>query len=214
MADRKNYDFRSLNIPYKVPLDEIHLPRPVEFPQDGKILSLLRAVDSRHELAYMHILLDRSEAAQLGGFGCRATMIAIRKQDQEILRWGLVAFLTWIPHSDDFRDDLPVMALFGHSAKKLGLSPWREFRRAAKRVPVARGWVRGWLLRLPWERSLKAWRYAESADDDGFCYRQTNVGPMTPEMRDMIESRAPMTPELRAVIEEMEERARKRKRRL
>ncbi|MCK9921477.1 hypothetical protein MXD61_06155 [Frankia sp. AgPm24] len=197
MADRKNYDFRSLNIPYKVPLDEIHLPRPVEFPQDGEIFSLLRAVDSRHELADMHSLLNGSEAAQLGGFAYRSTMMAVRKQDPEILRWGLVAFLTWIPHSDDFRDDLPVMALFGHSAKKLGLSPWREFRRAAKRVPVARGWVRGWLLRLPWERSLEAWRYAESADDGGFRYQKKNFGPMPPE--------------LIAMIEEEEERKRKRR---
>ncbi len=209
MADRKNYDFHSLNIPYKISLDEIDLPRPVELPQDGEILSLLRAVDSRHELADMHKLLGRSEAGQLGSFGSRTTMIAVRRQDPELLRWGLVAFLIWIPHSHDFRDDLPIMALFEHSAKKLKLSPWREFRRAAKRVPVARVWVRRWLRKPPWEKSLKAWRYAESADDDGFRYRQTNVAPMTPELREMIENPAPMTPELRAIVEEVEERARK-----
>lgn len=197
MADRKNYDFHSLNAPYEIALEEIDTPQLVELPQDGEILSLLRAVDSRHELADMHNLLDKGEAGQLGSFGSRTTMTAIRKQDPELLRWGLVAFLIWIPHSDDFRDDLPIMALFGHSAKKLGLSPWREFRRAAKRVPVARSWVRGWLLRLPWERSLKAWRYAESADDGGFRYQQTGIGPMPPE--------------LRAMLEEEEERKRKRR---
>ena len=100
----------------------------------------------------------------------RMASASIRRNEPSLLVRALVALVLGGLEKNE-RESLMVMAPIEHSAGRLGVEFDLLCEEASKVVgaPGSVNLVR-WLMRKPDDRTLKAMRYSESKDSDGFRY--------------------------------------------
>src|SRR5919108_2760785 len=87
-------------------------------------------------------------------------------RDPAFLERGILALL--IGQSPDWREDLLVMPLLYHSARRLGVSPDDLFRNAAQEIsPEAAEFAGHFLLRNEDDKRIEAMGYVETDGKDG-----------------------------------------------
>jgi hypothetical protein len=145
-------------------------PPPPE-ARDSEIFSLLEQARGSGRLGE---LVERvrpgRESARLSDFAGLTASLAVRRENPDVLRAGLVAVGIASITTDDIRDEIGVLALLWHSARRLGLDAAAEFRAAATAIPPASDFYAEWVNRSPRLQRLSEMGFRESSDEDGFCY--------------------------------------------
>jgi len=107
--------------------------QPLPAPPDEQLMAIVGAVAAlpmADRDRFMAALTDR-ERALLGLFGHRAATLAVRREEPEWLRLGLLGSVI-ANYVIPARRDVDVsLAVFHHCARKLGLSPVEVFDEAA-----------------------------------------------------------------------------------
>jgi hypothetical protein len=147
--------------------------RPIPQPRDSDISNVLRA--------WMALdVVDRKQSEVSGdqrwimlAYSERMAALAVRARSQDLITLGLIALGVdgW---NDDWRDNLPIVALHYDAAKRIGANPEDIFESAAGLLPdKPASALRSFLRRSAHDKSLKAMGYIVGNDDDGFRYQRT-----------------------------------------
>jgi hypothetical protein len=107
------------------------------------------------------------------GYAADMAVLAVRRDSQALIQQGLAA-LVIEGASFDLRDSIGALAKLYHSAVKLGMNAEQTFETAASLAEpgMLRSEIHGFPLRLPEDRSLKAFFLTEETTEEGFRYKQ------------------------------------------
>jgi hypothetical protein len=116
------------------------------------------------------------------GYAANMAVLAVRQDSPALIERGLVA-LVIEDGGQDLRDSIVVLFQLYHSAVKLGMDAVDTFAGIADLAepgPMQKE-MRGFPLRPPTSRDLKAFCMEEEISDEGFRYRQIPWRPQTPQ---------------------------------
>ena len=157
---------------------------PIPLDRDLGIIELLgRAVRLGALEQVATLVHPDAEAQTLRVFAVRMAALAVRREDPELLRMGLLAIGIASVRSIDIRDELLVLAPLWRTAQLVTEDPTLPFEAAATELPPAAEFFRDWIARPADAQSLECMGYYESTDADGFRYVNDPYGPM----RDILE---------------------------
>ncbi|CAO5170083.1 conserved hypothetical protein [Frankia sp. AiPs1] len=147
--------------------------RPIPDERDVAIVTLLRKAHSTGGLdQLLDLIRPEVEAETLRAFSVRMASFAVRRDDLEMMRLGLLALAVAALRPANRRDDLAAFAPLWHAANQLGADPALEFTTAGSAVPPAANLLSAWRDRSDGLRDLRAMGFHESADADGFRYAE------------------------------------------
>jgi hypothetical protein len=152
-----------------------YLPSPIPCERDREISGLLRHWMKLDDLARQgeaSVITD-AQRRVLRAYSERMASLGVRTRDPDLLTVGLIASALggW---RSDWRDDIPVLALYYDAAIRLGISANTLFNCAAEFLSEdASDVLRQFPLRRPADRSLEAMAYAVSSDAGGLRYVRT-----------------------------------------
>jgi hypothetical protein len=112
------------------------------------------------------------------GYSVDMAVLAVRNQSAALIEQGLVA-LVIEGGSQDYRDSIVALAKLHHSAVKLGMDSRKALEKAASLADpgVLKDAMKGFPLRPPEERDLKALYQGEEFTEEGFRYKQALPWP-------------------------------------
>ena len=161
-------------------IDDIRKGYPEPFlpcDRDERISTLVKLFINGTNLDRRHIWqsVDWHLSGAVTGFAERMASLAVREKSRERIVEGLVALIIE-DYFCDWRDNLRRVAPLYDAAKKIGLDPNALFLEVAGQfkssVAVS---LRQFTERSPQDQSLEAFAYSESADADGFIYKNDLV---------------------------------------
>jgi hypothetical protein len=138
--------------------------------RDEEIALILRTAVSENLVSQLVHELTPHRGAVLRAFGERMATAAVRNQDPELLKLGLIAFL--IPGAGpDVRDVLVVMPVFYDAMRRLGVDS-ESFVNAVRSVvgDLLVNCFEKFLERPEEMKTLKIMAYVAGNDEDGFRY--------------------------------------------
>jgi hypothetical protein len=148
---------------------------PIPSPLDGELADLLRRyrVSTKGGRERMSAQVDSAHSYGLLAFAERMAALAVRERSKEPIRDGLLA-IAFEGFRIDEREDILVMSLLDHGARKIKANATELFDEAAKNAPpeVARA-LREFAKRPAALRDIGTMGYRESDDGDGFRYVRT-----------------------------------------
>jgi hypothetical protein len=151
-------------------LNIAYLPQPIPAPRDSEILDLLSRAIADRRVARFRGSIKEGHANVLSAFSERMVSTAVRKKDLDVLSLGLIALLlAW--READFKESLPIMALYCDAIRILGLNSTtlvdsvRQILGDVLIEPLV-----AFLARSEANRSLQAMGYTRASDNDGFRY--------------------------------------------
>jgi hypothetical protein len=151
-------------------LNIAYLPQPIPAPRDSEILDLLSRAIADRRVARFRGSIKEGHANVLSAFSERMVSTAVRKKDLDVLSLGLIALLlAW--RETDFKESLPIMALYCDAIRILGLNSTSlvdSVRQVLGDVLIEP--LVAFLARSEANRSLQAMGYSRASDNDGFRY--------------------------------------------
>jgi hypothetical protein len=155
--------------------------QPIPSGRDAIIRRVIATIDTAEDFVGVAQALKPARASVFVAFAERTAALAVRRTSRDEIRHGLVATALAYALTDDWRDVLGSLAVLLRAAEILAIDPVGEATAVAHTLAgVATKWGNGadeWLLsfahRSPEDRSLTAFGYIESNDNDGFRFERT-----------------------------------------
>jgi hypothetical protein len=155
--------------------------QPIPPGLDAIIGRAVAAIHTAEDFVGVVQALQPARASVFTAFAERAAALAVRRKSRDDIHQGLVAVALAYALTDDWRDVIGSLAVLLRAAEILALDPVGEITIVAYTLAGATTkWGIGaddWLLsfahRTPEDRSLTAFGYVESHDDDGFRFVRT-----------------------------------------
>lgn len=106
-------------------------------------------------------------------FAYSVAVLAVRRESPALIAQGLIA-VAILGGVDDVRDLTFYLAMLHHSARKVGIDPQPLFGEVATLTPsiALQAEMRGFPLRTPGDRNLRAFRLRETGTGEGFDFVQ------------------------------------------
>jgi hypothetical protein len=155
--------------------------QPLPSGRDAIVGRVVAAIDTAEDFVGIVEALKPARAFVFTAFAERAAALAVRRKSRDEIRKGLVAVALAYALTDDWRDVLGSLAVLLRAAEILALDSVGEVTAVAHTLTgAATKWGNGpddWLLsfahRREEDRSVTAFGYVESNDDDGFRFERT-----------------------------------------
>lgn len=158
-------------IRHSVSKDYYKSPIPGEL--DNKVSQFINLFLNADNIDRRKILrmVDERLSSLLISFAERMASLGVREKSVERIRTGLVALLIE-DHFGDWRDSLMRLSPLYHAAGKIGANPDEVFLEVAGLITNSAAIsMKEFTARSPDDRSLQAFSYQESTDEDGFRYK-------------------------------------------
>ena len=147
------------------------LPIPAE--RDEKIAGLLDTQLKIGNLAKLASEIRMDQRGILRCFAERAATLALRRQDEKLLKLGLIALCLGWP-IEDYREGLLILPVLYHAARMLGMNPEQLFHEVGNLFGgEIETELTDFLERSDEDKSLEAMGYRLIHEPDGIRFKRT-----------------------------------------